>query len=286
MGDNKPLAGKRVVVTRAAEQSRELISRLEGLGAEVLLAPMVSFADPDDTVVLDAALRSLDKIDWILFTSQNAAKFFVKRIRTLGIETSDLKGATQIATVGPATAAAARSEELQVAYVATHHNGEALAKELRGELTGKRVLLPQSDLAKGDLARTLREFAGQVIEVVTYKTVAPGSAPAPIGRIRGTEEPADPARAALERIRRGEVDVVSFASPSAYHNFAEWMGAETMQRFPSASAKFAAIGPTTARAIREDGFDVAIEASESSSQGLVDAIAGYFERESSGVKTR
>ena len=284
-GEHKPLAGRSVVVTRAAEQARELIARLEGFGAEVLLVPTVSFADPEDTVILDATLRSLDRIDWILFTSENAVKHFVRRARALGIAPGGSKGGTKIAAVGPATAAAASSEGLAVDYIAKRHNGEALAKELRGELTGKRILLPHSDLAKDDLTQLLSEFAGQVIDVVAYRTVAPGTeTAAPIGRIRGTEEPVDRAAAALDRIRSGDVDVISFASPSAFRNFAELIGADAM-RVLSESAKFAAIGPTTARAIREDGWNVAIESSESTSDGLGDAIAAYFERESSGVKT-
>jgi uroporphyrinogen-III synthase len=284
-GENKPLAGKSVVVTRAAEQAQELIARLEGYGAEVLLVPTVSFADPEDTVVLDASLRSLDRMDWILFTSENAVKYFVRRASALGIGLDELRTRMKIAAVGPTTAAAAASEGLTVEYVAMRHNGEALASELRAELAGKRVLLPHSDLAKDDLARSLREFAGQVIDVVAYRTVAPGSeAPAPTGRIRGTEEPVDRAAAAFARIRSGDVDVISFASPSAYRNFAELMGAEGMHAL-SESAKFAAIGATTARTIREDGWNVAIEAAESTSQGLGDAIASHFERESSGVKT-
>ncbi len=285
MRENKPLTGKSVVVTRAPEQAVELTARLEGYGAEVLLVPTVSFADPEDTTILDASLRSLDRIDWILFTSENAVKFFARRARALGIDLGELQALTKIAAVGPATAAAAGTEGLTLDYVAKRHNGEALAQELRGELAGKRVLLPQSDLAKEDMARLLREFSGQVIEVVAYRTVAPGSeTPAPTGRIRGTEEPADPAAEALRRIRSGDVDVISFASPSAFRNFAELMGAEAMRAL-SESAKFAAIGPTTARAIRDDGWAVAIEAAESTSQGLGDAIATYFEREASGVKT-
>ncbi len=282
---NKPLAGKSVVVTRAPEQAAELIAQLEGHGANVLLIPTVSFADPEDTVILDATLRSLDRMDWIVFTSENAVMFFARRARVLGIALGELKGETKVAAVGPRTAAAAALEGMTADYVATRQNGEALGQELRGELTGKLVLLPHSDLAKDDLARMLREFAGQVIDVVAYRTVAPGSeVPAPTGRIRGTEETLDPAAAALSRVRSGDVDVISFASPSAYRNFAELMGAEAMRTL-SESAKFAAIGPTTARAIREDEWDVAIEASESTAHGLGDAIASYFERESSGVKT-
>jgi uroporphyrinogen-III synthase len=283
--EHKPLAGKSVVVTRAAEQARELIARLESFGAEVLLLPTVSFADPEDTVIFDATLRSLGRIDWILFASENAVKYFARRARALGIVLGELHGGIKIGVVGPTTAAAAAAEGLAVDYIAKRHNAEALAQELRGELAGKRVLLPHSDLAKDDLARLLGEFAGQVIEVVAYRTVAPGSETvAPTGRICGTEEPVEPAAAALSRIRSGDVDVISFASPSAFRNFAELVGADVM-RLLSESAKFAAIGPTTAHAIREDGWNVAIESSESTSDGLGDAVAAHFEREASGVKT-
>jgi uroporphyrinogen III methyltransferase/synthase len=285
IGESRPLAGKRVVVTRAPEQAQELISCLEGYGAEVLLLPTISFADPVDTIILDAALRSLDRIDWIIFTSENAVKFFVKRVRALGIDVAELQRKTRIAAVGPTTASAAAAEGLRVEYVAKKQRGESLAEELRPELGGKRILLPQSDLAKDDLARMLREFAGQVIDAVAYRTVVPGAdALVAGGRIRGTEEPADPAAATLGVIRKGEVDVISFASPSAFRNFAEMLGAETMRSL-SESAKIAAIGPTTARAIRDDGWSVAIEASEATSHGLADAIAVHFERESSGVKS-
>ncbi|MGC1686084.1 MAG: uroporphyrinogen-III synthase [Candidatus Acidiferrales bacterium] len=284
-GEHKPLSGKSVVVTRAAEQARELIARLESFGAEVLLLPTVSFADPEDTVILDATLRSLERIDWILFTSENAVKYFARRARSLGIVLGERRGGTKVGAVGPMTAAAAAAEGLAVDYVAKRHNAEALAQELRGELTGKRVLLPHSDLAKDDLARLLGEYAGQVIEVVAYRTIAPGSETAvPTGRIRGTEDSVDPAAAALRRIRSGDVDVISFASPSAFRNFAELVGTDVMRAL-SESAKFAAIGPTTARAIREDGWNVAIESSESTSDGLGDAVAAYFEREASGVKS-
>jgi len=281
----RPLAGKRAVVTRAREQAGELIARLEDLGAEVILVPMVSFADPDDTVILDASLRSLDKIDWIVLTSQNAVKYFVRRANALGVSVREGEQMTKIAAVGPATADAIRAEGARVDYIAARRGGEGLVAELRNELSGKRILLPQSDLAKDDLARALREHAAQVIPVIAYKTVAPGFAKtAPVGRIRGKEEPADSATEALEKIQSGSVDVITFASPSSFHNFCEVMGPETM-RILSTSAAFAAIGPTTARAIREENFAVAIEASESTSGGLADAIAAHYEKESSGVKT-
>jgi uroporphyrinogen III methyltransferase / synthase len=284
--ENKPLAGKSVVVTRAPEQARELVTALEELGAEVLPLPMVSFADPADMQMLDAALRALDRIDWILLTSENAARYFAKRARALGIEPAKLRNGTKVAVVGPATGTAAKEEGFPIGYSANKHRGESLAEEMRAELAGKRILLPRSDLATDDLPRLLREFAGQVIEAVAYRTVGPGAeTPAAGGRIRGTEEPADPAAETMRRIRNSEIDVLTFASPSAFHNFAELIGAEALRAI-SESAKIAAIGPTTARAVRDDGYAVAIEAEEATSRSLAVAIAAHFERESPGVKSR
>ena len=88
----------------------------------------------------------------------------------------------------------------------------------------------------------------------------------------------------MGRIRRGDVDVITFASPSAFHHFCEMFDAETMHSF-AARVSFAAIGPTTARAIREAGWLAPIEAAESTSHGFAEAIAAHFERTSAGVKS-
>src|SRR6202022_5135322 len=123
----KPLAGRRIVVTRAPEQAQDLVERLEQLGAEVLLLPAVSFCEPKDTASLDAALRSLDSFDWLLFTSTNAVRFFAQRRQALGFGPPALQSPTplppgppgmMIAAVGPATAQAASDAGFRVDRVA------------------------------------------------------------------------------------------------------------------------------------------------------------------------
>ncbi len=262
-----PLAGKRVVVTRGAEQARELVAALAELGAEVLLLPAVEFGDPADPAPLDRAIRSLDSMDWLIFTSQNAVRFFAKRCRALGLPaTQDPK--LQIAAVGPATASAAEQESFQVDWVAREFRGEALAAELGGRLAGKKVLLPRSDRAAEDLPALLRAKGAEVLDVVAYRTLAP--------------EPQD--SDAADRVRRGDADVLTFFSPSAFHHITEMIGLEVMQRFAERGA-LAAIGPVTARAIREAGLPVEIEAPEATTASLVAAIARYYdERLPSGVK--
>ena len=83
------LKGKRIVVTRAPEQSRELIAQLEELGAEVVSIPLVSFHAVEDPTEFDEAIRSIAKYDWLLFTSQNAVRFFCERCWELGFSCRD-----------------------------------------------------------------------------------------------------------------------------------------------------------------------------------------------------
>jgi uroporphyrinogen-III synthase len=263
-----------VVVTRAPEQAVDLITRLQKLGAEVLLLPAVSFADPKDTAPLDRAIRALGVTDWVLLTSQNAARFFAKRCRALGaLQGNNGWAATrvspQVAVVGPATAEAARKEGFSVAHVASQFRGTALAQELGAQLAGKRVLLPRSDRASAGLPAALRAVGAEVVNVVAYRTATP--------------EAFDPG--VLDLIRRGEVDVIALLSPSALHHLVDELGLEALRRV-AGSVAFAAIGPVTSSAIREAGLPVEMEAPEATSASLVTVIARYFaQRFPSGVKT-
>ena len=147
-------------------------------------------------------------------------------------------------------------------YTAQEHSGEGLARELAASLRNGRVLLPRSDRADDRLPSLLRETGTQLTEVVAYRTAVPESLDAGI----------------VDRVQRAEVDAIVFASPSAYHNLSDAIGAKRLAEL-SSRVDFAAIGPTTARALREAAARVAIEANESSAAGLADAIAKYYQRQ-------
>jgi len=253
-----PLSGKRVVVTRAVEQARDLKERLENLGATVLLLPAVSFSKPFDTVELDRAISTLESFDWILFTSTNAVRFFAARRRDLGFVPGEKKE-PQCAAVGPATATAAAAEGLTIDYVAKEFLGSALAREMSAALSGRRVLLPRSERAGRGLPDSLVAAGANVTEVVAYHTGGLGAV-----------EPG-----VLDAVRAGNVDVVSFFSPSAVENLRGELGAETMSRL-GARAALAAVGPVTATALREAGLPVAILAAEATGESMVTAIVRYF----------
>jgi uroporphyrinogen-III synthase len=253
-----PLQGKRIVVTRAIEQSRELVTRLENMGATVLLFPAVSFSEPSDTAELDRAIHSLGKFDWILFTSANAARFFSQRCRKLGVVPGQ-GGNYRCAAVGSATASAVASEGFPVDHVAQEFNGLALARELSTYIYGKKIVLPRSERARSDLPDALKTAGAEVTEVVAYHT----------GGL-GVIEPE-----VMRAIQGAQVDVVSFFSPSAIENMRAELGEEVLSRL-GAKAAMAAVGPVTAAALRDAGLRVAIEAPLATAESMAAAIANYF----------
>ena len=258
MSEDKPLDGKRIVITRAVEQSGELRERLEKLGARVLLLPAVSFFGPSDTIYLDQAIDSLESFDWVFFTSGNAVRFFADRCRKVGQKLHAGKS-PRYASVGPGTASAAAKAGFGVDYVAQEFQGASLARELGVSLEGKRILLPRSDRARRDLPEALKDAGAEVTEVIVYHT----------GGIGPTEP------GVLEAVREARVDVVSFFSPSAVENLRSELGAEIVSRLGT-RALLAAVGPVTAAALRKAGLPVAIEASEATAESVATAIVKHF----------
>lgn len=261
MSSDKPLCGRRIVVTRAPEHSGELIRELEVLGAEVLMLPTVGRGEPLDPRPLNAALGRLEDFNAILFVSPTAVNETYKRAAILGKREiiRDLPGRLT-AAVGPATARAATRHGITVDYTASDPRAESLIRELRDSLAGREVFLPRSDRGDQRLAQLLHEAGANVTEVVAYRTVAP--------------EPLDPEL--IGAIRRAEVDVIIFASPSAFDNLGQTIEPADLAQL-SARIHYAAIGPLTAQEICKRGSRVEIVAGQPSSKGLTDAIVKYYE---------
>jgi uroporphyrinogen III methyltransferase / synthase len=251
------LAGRRIAVTRAPEQAVELARLLAEHGAEVILCPLVAFEPPLDWDSMDAALHRLGEFDWLLFTSQNAVRFFEMRRRELGIPLH--WGRPRVAAVGPATAKAAREMGYGVGFVAKEATGKALAQGLAESVKGSTVLMPRSDHARYDLPELLHEAGARVTDVVAYRTVAPGPE----------------AEQALERIRAGQVDAITLASPSAFERLAEQLGMPALAEL-TARVALAALGPVTAEAIRQAGLPVAVVPKKPSADAFVEALAAHF----------
>lgn len=258
---DKPLAGKRIVVTRAPDQSPTFLRALSDEGASIILFPCIDFVAPEDWSPLDSALSRLSEFDWIAFTSQNAVRFF--RQRQLELDKVQPIGSSQrpkVAALGTATAQVATNAGLLPDFAASNaRSGPEFVAAFAPLARGQKVLLPQSDQADDHIPGALRDAGAIVTSVVSYRTCVPESLDSD----------------ALDRIRRDGADMIFFGSPSAFRNFAQTVGKEQMKRFAKDSA-FGAIGPTTAGAIRDAGVPVEFESPQPSTSEIVKAMKQYF----------
>jgi uroporphyrinogen-III synthase len=262
----RPLEGRRIVITRSPQQSQELAEGIARAGGTAVFLPMLRFGEPLDFAGIDFALRSLGSFDWLFFMSQNAVRFVMRRLHVLGIELPQ-SGRPAIAAVGPATARTATEEGWKVDYVARRNTGNGLVEELASSVKGRRVLLPRSDRGNPELSQALRTQGADVTQVIAYRTL-----------------PLEPWESrVLADLAQGAADVITFASPSAVQLFLEAVGPE---KLPSVvgRTKLAAIGPTTAAMMAEIGLPVAIQASEASSEGFVQAVVALFAKSAPGTR--
>ncbi|MGH7574358.1 MAG: uroporphyrinogen-III synthase, partial [Longimicrobiales bacterium] len=139
--DDLGLRGLRVVVTRSAAQAAGVRRALESAGAEVLIRPLIRIAGPVRPGRLDAAVRSIEDYDWVVFTSANAADRFIEALVAAGGDAADL-AAVRIAAVGPATATTLEAGGIRVDILPGEHLSGGLADALSAgaDLDGARVL--------------------------------------------------------------------------------------------------------------------------------------------------
>lgn len=240
------LSGQTVLITRAAEDAGALAAPLRALGATVLEAPTIEVGPPADWGPVDGAIARLDQFDWLVLTSTNGVRAFAERLG------KPLPETLRIAAVGPKTAEACRALGWEPALVPERTHGEGLAEALAGSAAGSRFLLARGDMASADLPDGLKRAGGMVEEVVVY-----------------ANRPCAATQAAVEAIAQGRVDWALFASGSAFRNLLAALPApEALRR-----VKLASIGPKTSAVIRDEGFDVAVEAATSTMDGLVKALS-------------
>lgn len=257
--DKRPLAGKRVLVTRAQEQASALSALLRARGAEPLEFPVITIAPADDYSGLDAALRTVTQYDWAVFTSANAVRQVEQRLKAIGASWS-IFGGLRLAAIGPKTARELGSRGCAVAFVPSRFVAEAILQELP-DVAGQRILLARADIADRRLVEGLRARGATVDEYVAYRTLVSGEGDDAVRR----------------QLLAGEVDVVTFASSSTVRNLRAVLG---QHGFADAlrGATVACIGPVTAGTAGELGLTPQVVAETHTIEGLVDALEDYFSR--------
>jgi uroporphyrinogen III methyltransferase/synthase len=259
--DERPLFGRRVLVTRSRDQSAELVELLESHGATAIEAPLINIVPPDDYGPLDEACEKASGFDWIVFTSANGATAFMDRLLNGPRDVRALAGA-RLCAVGPGTASRLTRFGLKVDLVPEDHSASGVAAAIKdaGPLRGKRVLFPKADIARDTLPEELRAAGAQVTEVVAYRTVT-AEGDAHLGIYRQL----------LDR----QIHVVTFSSASAVRAFVAIYGADQAVDLLNHTI-VATIGPVTADAAHRYGITPQITPASSTIPALVDALVAHF----------
>ena len=284
-----PLAGRRVLVTRAAHQAGKLRDGLRALGAEPVEVPVLEIRPPVSFDVLDKALHQLlnpvpsksapcpilsphfgervgdqcGRYDWLIFTSTNTVHALAERASALGLALTQSAG-LKIAAVGEATADAARKAGFQVAFIPETYVAESLAagllEGLHSQTQGLKVLLARAATARDVIPDSLRKDGVEVDVVDAYRNVLPEAAPELL-------------RLALS----AGLDAATFTSSSSATHLAEAARIAGIA-WPLASVPAVSIGPITSQTLRDLGWEPAAEADPSDIPGLIAAVVRVLHR--------
>jgi uroporphyrinogen III methyltransferase/synthase len=249
--ERRPLFGKRIVVTRAAQQSQALSDKLMELGAEVIEMPSTRIARMDLSPLREEIARIGD-YQWLIFTSQNAVAIFWEQLLGTGRDARAL-ASLAIAAVGPATAGALLERGIAVDVIPERFVAEGLLEKLtdRDDVSGARVLYVTAEGSREVLIEGLDERGAEVTVIHAYRSVQDGAG---AGRLR-------------KALESGSVNAVTFTSASAVRGYVDAVGEDLSLRAPAVT-----IGPQTTEASNAAGIELLAEAEEATIDGVVAAV--------------
>ena len=256
--DQKPLFGRRIIVTRARAQASDFAECLESYGAEVIQFPTIETKPILNNAALDRATDQLAMYNWVIFTSVNAVEYFYCQLRENGKDARSL-GNAHICAVGQKTVAALDQIGILADYVPSQYRGVVLAAELEG-VAGQKILLPRASIAADDLPNGLRDRGAIVDTIPIYETVKAGAE----------------GREALEAdLHNGRIDMVTFTSSSTVTNFLEMFGSPPSTALLD-QVHIAVIGPSTEATVKAHGFTADIVAQQASVESLAEEIVAFY----------
>ena len=253
----RPLAGRRIVVTRSRAQASKLSAALRDLGADVYEMPLIKRDPPPDLREFAELVQDAHAYEWLVFTSANGVDVFFEIFDKLYDDAREIGGA-KFAAVGAATAQRLKERHYHVDLVAENFHATSLAEAFRQQtdVENVKILVVRPEETSGELASALSKMGAIVDEAIAYRTVP---------------ETGDRTRA-RERLVSEGADLVVFTSSSTVRNF-------FALKLPLPSdVKFASIGPVTTRTLKECGGRPAVEAERHDVPGLVEAIQSYLSR--------
>ena len=256
--DNRPLFGKRIVVTRSRSQASKLVHVLDAKGALCEEIPTILIDSPSDEYQgMDESIDALPNYDWIIFTSQNGVNCFFQRLYKQGKDARAL-GHLRIGAIGPVTARELNHYGLHADCVPKKYKAEDLLEEMKHQVKpGESILIPRAKEARSILPEGLTDIGAKVKVVEAYQTIP-------------DKENKEKLISLLEK---KEVDIITFTSSSTVHNLIKQIDGriELLE-----GVSLACIGPITADTCRSYHLNPAIISDVYTIDGLVEAIEKHL----------
>jgi uroporphyrinogen III methyltransferase / synthase len=255
--EDRPLFGRRIVVTRTRQQAGALSAQLRSLGAEVTELPTIKIVPPENLMEFGELVRDSFQYDWVVFTSPNGVTAFFELFFKLYDDARAL-GNARIAAIGPGTAKRVKDFHLAVDLQPEEAVAERLVEAFQRHesVENLKFLLVRAANARDVLPKRLTQMGAIVDEAIAYRTVPE----------------TDDITGARKRFIDEGADLITFSSSSTVENF-------LAMKLPwPKGIKTASIGPITSGTMKEAGLQVDVEAIQHDIDGLVDAIVGLLGR--------
>ena len=251
------LQDKIFISTRPKNSSDELFSLFSQAGATLIEWPLIQIQDIELSEKEKKYFTRLTDFQWILFTSSNGVKYFFIRLKEItGFE--KIPEQVQLAAIGKKTKSTLESFGCTPSFVNPGSTAESFAESFMHHIkkgTSKpKILLPLGNLARTVIEKHLKETA-DCFRMEIYKTEVPD----------GFDE------TIVKQIKEDRYDMIIFTSPSGIINFTKIAGAPQRKNI-----RMACIGPTTALAASEHGFNPLVVAQNSSATGIFESILNYY----------
>ncbi|MDH5561168.1 MAG: uroporphyrinogen-III synthase [Deltaproteobacteria bacterium] len=255
---DKPLFGKKILVTRATALNDGLYDRLTQLGAEVIAVPTITIKDPPDWKLFDETSRRLQGFDWIIFTSAHAVQQTRKRLLEIG-HSLDQGGRVMIAAVGNQTAKMIKEAGWKVDLIPENYQAEGLIELFsKMDLSGKAIWFPRALEAREVLVESLTKMGARIELAPVYQNVVPLE-----NKLR-----------LLEVLKMQKPDWITFTSSSTVDNFFRILDENPASlNLP----KIASIGKITTQCLQKHSITPHFTADPQNFEGLCDGIIKHGE---------
>ncbi|OGO32927.1 MAG: uroporphyrinogen-III C-methyltransferase [Chloroflexi bacterium RBG_16_56_11] len=256
--DNRPLFGKRILVTRASHQASTMSKALAERGALPVELPAITIQRLSDDKELKAAILNLGQYQWIVFTSVNGVEAFFDALVNQKLDSRALSQLI-IGAIGPSTAEALRQKGIVADFQPDIFTSEGLIAGLKQwNIAGQRFLLPRADIAGEELVQGLVGFGALVQEIAVYRT----------------SPDVESIAQAKEMLLTKQIDVITFTSSSTVTNLITALGDNEIPE----GVKIACIGPKTAETAIKAGLKPDVVAKEHNISGLIDSLEEFFRK--------